>query len=228
MTTQLATVLTSYPLNSVATFECTDLGWGMAPLLPKAVMQPPPPPSEKDNFSDLLVRVGTDKDRAAFAKIFAHFAPRVKSFLMKARLSPDQAEELAQDTMLTVWDKAAGFNPQLAAASTWIFTIARNKRIDYLRRNLKPALTADDLYPEQYDVSIGRGLEDAQDRSRVRAALKALPPEQAELITRSFFHDQAHGDISTATQLPLGTVKSRIRLALEKLRKELSPNDHGF
>ncbi len=188
----------------------------------------PPPQSEKDNFSELLTRVGATKDRAAFAKIFTHFAPRVKSFLMKAKLSPDQAEELAQETMLTVWDKAAGFDSKLAAASTWIFTIARNKRVDYLRRTLKPSLTADDLYPDQYDVSNGRGIEVSQDRAFVKRALQALPKEQAELITRSFFLDQAHGDIATSTNIPLGTVKSRIRLALERLRKELNKNDHGF
>lgn len=175
-------------------------------------------------FEDLLVSVGARHDRDAFVRIFEHYAPRVKSFLMKGGMSADEADDLAQETLLTVWHKAPSYDPRRAGAATWIYTIARNKKIDALRR--KTPLTGlaadrgDDDIPDP--ASSNEGIfEDAFDARTVSRALKTLPPEQADLIRRSFFEDKTHSDIAAETGIPLGTVKSRIRLALERLRRDM-------
>lgn len=183
-----------------------------------------------ENFNELLTRVGQNRDKQAFIQLFNHFAPRLKSFLMKGGAAPNDAEELAQETMLTIWDKAISYNQEQAAASTWIFTIARNKRIDSLRKikfhanDPMPVLESikDEKVPNPEGV-----LSDKVTHIRMDQALKALPSEQADLIRMSFFEDMAHADIAQKTKLPLGTVKSRIRLALERLRKLTNAADFG-
>lgn len=171
------------------------------------------------DFDVLLEKISKDKDRDAFISLFNHFAPRIKSFLMKSGLSPDVADELAQETMLTVWKKAGQYNKAQAAASTWIFTIARNKKTDYFRKNARAPLTKHDLAyqsPEQLQPDDELGQEQQQDR--IAQVLSEIPEEQAELIQKAYFEDKTHQDISQETGIPLGTVKSRIRLGLERLR----------
>jgi RNA polymerase sigma factor (sigma-70 family) len=170
-------------------------------------------------FEDLLVAVGKSRDRDAFVRLFEHFAPRVKSFLLKSGMNPAQADDLAQETMLTVWRKAPQFNPMLAGASTWIFTVARNRRIDFLRRNGRPE-------PDPNDPLMSRNSEPAPDAAVSRDeeskaifnALAKLPAEQADLVRKAFYEDKTHSDIASETGLPLGTVKSRLRLAMARLR----------
>lgn len=158
-----------------------------------------------------------NQDRQAFAELFAHFAPRVKSFLMRSGASPDMAEECAQDVMATLWRKSAQFDPVKASVSTWIFTIARNRRIDVLRKERRPE--PEDLpwgpeaEPDQADA-----LALQQDTERLGQALAALPEKQRTLIEKAYFGDLSHSEIADETGLPLGTIKSRIRLALERLR----------
>lgn len=168
-------------------------------------------------FDDLLVAVGKTRNRDAFVRLFEHYAPRVKSFLMKGGLRPDQADEAAQETMLTVWQKAPDYDPLRAGAGTWIFTIARNKRIDLQRKGGRDMPLPEEMQlPSQIfsDTSIG----EAQDARAVAAALDALPAEQSDMIRKAYFEDKTQNEIAAETGLPLGTVKSRIRLALEKLR----------
>lgn len=176
-------------------------------------------------FDDLLVAVGRTRNRDAFVRLFEHFAPRVKSFLMKAGLPPDQADELAQETMLTVWHRAEAYDPAQAGAGTWIFTIARNKRIDFLRRR-SPVVAADgdaiaplvaDEGAERPDDAVARSQED----QALAAALATLPHDQAVLVRKAYFEDKPHSVIAEETDLPLGTVKSRLRLAMERLRRQL-------
>lgn len=169
-------------------------------------------------FSALLVAVGRDKDREAFARLFGHFAPRIKSFLMKGGAAPDQAEELAQETMFIIWQKAAAFDPQKANAATWIYTIARNKRTDALRKRIRPETGEDetDLIIDERD-NAAQTLAGRQESDIMAREIEKLPSEQAELLYKSFFEDKSHADIAKESNLPLGTVKSRIRLALEKL-----------
>lgn len=173
----------------------------------------------------LLLRVASKKDREAFAELFEYFAPRIKSFLMKGGTAPDVADELAQETMIAVWQKAESFNPAKANASTWIFTIARNKRIDHLRRVRPEMDPADPLLVEDDSISAPEIIGQQEETEAMAEAIKSLPQEQADLLYKSFFEDKTHADIAKETKLPLGTVKSRIRIALEKLRSDQNVKD---
>ena len=168
-----------------------------------------------------MLRLAKDGDEAAFAELFDHFAPRVKAFLIKSGATASLAEECAQDVMATVWNKAGLFDPTRASVATWIFTIARNRRIDALRKARRPE--PEDLpwgpepEPDQVDAMVLQ-----QETERLGEALALLPDNQRELIEKAYFGDLSHGEIAKLTGLPLGTIKSRIRLALEKLRQAMS------
>ena len=157
------------------------------------------------------------QDQAAFARLFRHFAPRVRSFLMKSGLSGDAAEECMQEVMATVWHKAGLYDGAKASASTWIFTIARNRKIDMIRKSRRPE--PEDLpwgpeaEPDQADAMIV-----AEETTRLGRAIAELPEKQKELIVRAYYGDLSHREIAEQTGLPLGTIKSRIRLALDRLR----------
>lgn len=173
-------------------------------------------------MAECIEAIARSGDRAAFARLFAHFAPRVKSYLLRQGMSDDGAEELAQETMLTVWRRAAQYDRAQAAPSTWIFTIARNKRIDLLRRESRPELDPNDpIWQTDGPAEPDAALDALEREEAVRAALNGLPPEQRALIEAVYFQDKTHRDLAEETGLPLGTVKSRIRLALDKLRKTM-------
>ena len=177
-------------------------------------------------LTDLLVRVAISGDRSAFSELYGYFAPRIKGYLMRTGAAADLADDIAQETMLKVWRKAALFDPAKAAAATWIFTIARNLRIDAARRAARPTPDAEDpsMQPEpepQADEMIARADRD----DRIRAAFKTLPPAQHEVVQLHFLEDAAHSEIAERLGLPLGTVKSRLRLAFTKIRKELGELD---
>jgi len=170
----------------------------------------------------LIRAIAQRQDRAAFADLFAYFAPRVKAWMVRAGSSPTAAEELAQEAMLAVWQKARLFDPTRAGVSTWIFTIARNLRIDALRRERHPSeLMPDPAEEPESPMQADRVLAMAQQETRIRSALILLPPEQAEVIRKAFFEDKVHAEIEKELGIPLGTVKSRLRLALNRLRAVL-------
>ncbi len=172
--------------------------------------------------AELIQRIARLADRAAFSALFRLFAPRLKSYLMRQGCDFAEAEELMQETMVMVWRRAASFDPARASVATWLFTIARNKRIDALRRQRRPEIELDDpaLVPDPAPGADEPVL--AHERGqRLAAALAALPGEQAELIRLAYFDERVQSDIASATKLPLGTVKSRLRLALAKLRRAL-------
>ncbi|WP_227428230.1 sigma-70 family RNA polymerase sigma factor [Roseibaca sp. Y0-43] len=169
----------------------------------------------------MLRRVAQTQDSEAFAALFAHFGPRVKGYLMKSGADAASAEECAQDVMVTVWRKADQFNPARASAATWIFTIARNRRIDMLRRDKRPEPEDLPWGPEaEPDQEDAMALQ--QESEQLAAALQELPEAQRSMIERAYFNDLSHSEIADATGLPLGTIKSRIRLALERLRHSLN------
>lgn len=176
---------------------------------------------EQENWETLIIRVRDSGDKAAFAALFQHFAPRIKGFLMKSGASASLAEECAQDVMATLWQKAHLFDPTRASAATWIFTIARNRRIDALRKSRRPEPEelpwGPEAEPDQHDV-----LELSQETQRLGEALALLPEKQRDLIERAYFGDLTHSEIAAETGLPLGTIKSRIRLALDRLRHKMS------
>lgn len=169
-----------------------------------------------------LMRAVADRgDEAAFAALFAHFAPRLKAFLIRSGAAPAQAEDCTQDVMATVWHKAAQFDPTRATVATWIFTIARNRRIDLLRRDRRPEPEDLPWGPEpEPDQADAMALQ--QDSERLALAIRGLPSEQRDLIERAYFGDLSHGEIARITGLPLGTIKSRIRLAIDKLRQSMT------
>jgi RNA polymerase sigma-70 factor (ECF subfamily) len=170
-----------------------------------------------EDFDQLIVAVAQTRDRDAFARLFQHFAPRLKAWLMKGGATDTAAEEFAQEAMLTVWRKADLFDRRVARASTWIFTIARNRRLDALRRDSRtpPAeLALPAIDPDRPDTL----LEGRQDARRVREAMAGLTADQAEALRLAFFLDHPHSAIAEHLGLPLGTVKSRIRKAMLKLR----------
>ncbi len=165
-------------------------------------------------------RIRDNADKAAFADLYAHFAPRVKGFLIKSGADGSMAEECAQEVMATLWHKAHLFDPTRASVATWIFTIARNRRIDILRKQRRPEpedLTwGPEAEPDQADV-----LALQQETQILSQALTALPTAQRELIEQAYFGDMSHSEIAKKTGLPLGTIKSRIRLALGRLRQQM-------
>ena len=186
-------------------------------MRPAGQQQEPP---SADELSGMVQAIALTQDRTAFATLFGHFAPRVKAFLVRSGLADGLAEEVTQETMLAMWRKASFFDPSRAGVSTWIFTIARNQRIDRLRRERLPSAELPIEAIEEPDRS-GSGEEAvfaAEREGRVRAALGALSAEQAAIVRLSFFADKPHAEIARELGLPLGTVKSRIRLALKRLR----------
>lgn len=179
--------------------------------------------SERDRFSALLAAVGQRRDKAAFAELFQYYAPRVKAFLRRMAADDALAEEIAQDVMVTVWRKAEQYDPAQASASTWIYRIARNRRIDAARRAARPDLDAnEEAFLPSAPAAPDEALEALETEDRVRAALKNLPAEQIRLVTLAYYEGLSHTEIAERTDLPLGTVKSRIRLAFNKLRGLLS------
>ncbi|MHA7857525.1 MAG: sigma-70 family RNA polymerase sigma factor [Henriciella sp.] len=183
-------------------------------------------PSERERLADCIEQIAAAQSRAAFAEVFEYFAPRLKSYLMRLGSDSSSAEEIMQEVMLNVWRKAGQYDRRQASVSTWIFRIARNRRIDTLRRTNKPELDAEDpmLQPapaEQPDITVNR----AQLEVKVRDVIETLPEEQLVLLKAAFYEGLSHSEIAKSFGLPLGTVKSRIRLAFMRLRGSLE-RDH--
>jgi RNA polymerase sigma-70 factor (ECF subfamily) len=171
---------------------------------------------------DLIRAIARDRDRDAFVALFQTYASKLKSYLMRQGEPAAQAEELAQEAMVLVWRKAALFDPSRATASTWIFRIARNLRIDALRRDHRLEAYKPDPSEAPDPPVTPEGVQLARQRDeRVRDALSGLAPDQVEVLRLSFFQDRPHAEIAQALNLPLGTVKSRIRRAVQQLRTVL-------
>jgi RNA polymerase sigma-70 factor (ECF subfamily) len=174
------------------------------------------------DLSGLVARVAHDRDREAFITLFDYFAPRLNGYLVKMGTDAALAEEITQDALATLWRKAELFDPSKSSVSTWLYRVARNRRIDLARRDRSGRLDQEDpslmpVEPESLDHQI-----DAQRREdAVRHALGVLPPEQLALVRLAFFEGKSHSDIASETGLPLGTVKSRLRLAFTRLRRQL-------
>ncbi len=182
-----------------------------------------------DYWASLMLDISEKQDRDAFQNLFDYYAPRVKSFIMRSGIPEITAEEVAQETLLTVWRKADKYNPALASASTWIFTIARNKKIDRLRKDSRPLPDANDPTfagpdAESPEASAWHSIN----AEKIRAALEKLPEEQRKVLTLAFLEENPHAAVSEMLNLPLGTVKSRIRLGLEKLRTLLAEQRGDF
>lgn len=174
---------------------------------------------DNEHLSDLIVAVANGGDRNAFAALFKHFAPRLKAFAIRQGVGAATADELMQEAMLSVWRKAHTFDPNRATASTWVFTILRNKRIDLLRREHRPDVNIEDV-PEHAsdDARADDEYQTRQTSDLLRQAMAELPADQVEVLQKAFFEDKSHSVVAEELNLPLGTVKSRIRLALTRMR----------
>lgn len=176
---------------------------------------------DHDDHAALIAAVAQGRSRTAFTQLFAHFAPRIRTYMQRAGLGAAQAEELAQEVMLAVWHKAAQYDPARATPAAWIFTIARNLKVDVLRRS---RLVVPEPDPSEEAPPVPQAdalLAGARRARKVRDALGALPPDQHDLMRLAFFEDHSHTEIEALLGMPLGTVKSRLRRALEKLRAAL-------
>jgi RNA polymerase sigma-70 factor (ECF subfamily) len=178
--------------------------------------------ADRARFADLLVRVAEKQDRNAFAELFGYYAPRVKSYLMRLGADGAAAEEITQDVMVTVWRKAGLFDRGQASVSTWIFRIARNRRIDVFRRTRRPDLDPEEamILPAAIEAP-GERIEAMETEARVREAMRDLPEEQLLLLRLAFYDGLSHREIAEKLDVPLGTVKSRIRLAFAKMKSRL-------
>lgn len=173
-------------------------------------------------MSELVQQVAERRDKHAFGELFMHYAPRIKSLMMRQGADPETAEEIAQETMLTVWRKANLFVSSRGNASTWIFTIARNLRIDRIRREIAWQAKVSEA-PEEFDDELppDEAVAQAQQHSRLRGIIAQLPHDQNEVVKLSYINGLSHSEISERLEIPLGTVKSRIRLAYQKIRESL-------
>jgi RNA polymerase sigma factor (sigma-70 family) len=173
-------------------------------------------------MTEYLVSIAKYRDKEAFSSLFAHYAPRIKSYLMRQGANPASAEELSQEAMLSVWRKADRFDPAKASAGTWIFTVARNLRIDALRKERRPSFDPQEpAFVPEAEMSPYAAVEVDETRVKIKAAIADLPVEQAEVIRLSFYQDKPHAEIAEELGLPLGTVKSRLRLAMRRVRAAL-------
>lgn len=173
-------------------------------------------------MNELIEAVARSRDIGAYREVFDYYAPRVKAYIIRLGADAGAADELAQEALLNVWRKAHLFDRSKASAGTWIFTIARNLRIDAIRREKRPELDPEDpaLVPEP-EASADMALAREQEGRLVRNAMGKLPPEQAEVVRLSFFEEMSHSAIAEHLEIPLGTVKSRLRLACGRMRSLL-------
>ena len=176
-------------------------------------------------FVAAILNIAESQDIGSFKKIFEYFSPRLKSFLMKSGAEESIAEEIIQETMTIIWTKADYYDPKVASPSTWIYTIARNKKIDILRKSRKAILEdIETAVLPAVEPKTEENIEHDQKFDLIAQQLDSLPKDQLDLLKMNFFEEKSHGEISELTGIPLGTVKSRIRLALEKIRAKLDKN----
>ncbi|WP_120501919.1 sigma-70 family RNA polymerase sigma factor [Roseovarius sp. EL26] len=167
-----------------------------------------------------MLAVRDRRDKQAFSELFDFYAPRLKAFVNRSGVSSQQAEEVVQEVMLTIWRKAYMFDPHRAQVSAWIYQIARNRQIDMMRKENRPV--PEELSVEYNDEpDVGQVVALEQETGKLKQALEHLNEEQKLMIEKAYLGELTHQEISAQTGLPMGTVKSRIRLGLERLRHEL-------
>jgi len=176
----------------------------------------------KRQMDDLLTAIAERKDKDAFRQLFETFAPRIRGFIGRQGQDSDMIEEVVQETFIRVWNKAQLFDPEKASASTWLFAIARNTRVDIFRKSGRPTPDANDpTFVPDPEPSADRLVSRAEESHRLQKALSLLPSDQQEVLRLAYFEEKAHAQVAEDLGIPLGTVKSRIRLALGRIRSEL-------
>lgn len=180
------------------------------------------PTSKAERHARLMSDVAQRRDKQAFAEIFEYFGPRLKAFMMRKGADAEQAEDLAQEAMIAVWNKADKYAVSKGGVTTWIFAIARNLRIDRLRRERSALYYDIDDYDEPSSDPISDEVVSTNQEAKIIAsALSALPEEQQQIMVMAFMEDRTQAEIAALLDLPLGTVKSRMRLAYRKMSEAL-------
>jgi RNA polymerase sigma-70 factor, ECF subfamily len=224
--TQLAPLLHSnVHLPSPPSFEPDDIHADMTPIT--SATAPTTQANRTDTFAEDMRLVAEDRDKNAYARIFRHFAPRLKDFSLRQVGNEQQAMELVQETMLLVWKKAHLYDPAIATTTTWIYRISRNLRFDMLRKQmqLKDEVSADDLWPEFVDPATEADhdhLDQQLAAEQVLRYYRELPPAQKEIVSKLYLEEKSHQEVADELGIPLGTVKSRVRLAINRLRQYVS------
>ena len=172
---------------------------------------------ENQKLNELVISIAENQDRNAFVDLFNLTSARLKSYAIKCGSSSSAAEELLQECMLTAWRKAHTFKPEYGTAITWLYTIVRNKRIDIARKNRLALVQSDDLFVERAGDTLETEVESDLNARYVRNLIKALPDEQKQIVYKVYFEGKSHSEIAGELDLPLGTIKSRLRLAMKKL-----------
>ncbi|GGY75409.1 ECF RNA polymerase sigma factor RpoE [Cellvibrio zantedeschiae] len=195
--------------------------------IPHSGSSPGGPARQRDDtWSKTLERVGQARDEQAFAELFAHFAPLIKGFCLgnlNSSFPADAADEVVQEVMFKVWQKAPTYDASKAAASTWIYTVMRNCRIDLMRRNQRvpidrEVIDIDDIWDEADDDQAFVYLQQSSNEALIDKSFIQLPPEQRQVLTQVYMQGKTHQQIADETGLPLGTVKSRVRIGLKKMQ----------
>ncbi len=169
-------------------------------------------------LNQLVIKIAESQDRVAFKELFESVSPKLKSYAMQCGSSAHEAEELIQECFITVWRKAHTFNPNAASAITWLYTIVRNKRIDLLRKTKnKEFVISDDLWPEPETGCLENDVESDLNQNIARTLLHGLSQEQRQIVYKVYFEGKSHSEIASDLGEPLGTIKSRLRLAMKKL-----------
>lgn len=168
-------------------------------------------------LDQLILTIASDQDRSAFIQLFEAVSPRLKAYAMRCGANQSDAEEVVQEALLTVWKKAHTFNPKTASAITWLYTIVRNKRIDLVRKERPDLVTSEDLWPEPESEYLENDVESDLNGKVVRKLLYGLPEAQRQIVYKVYFEGKPHSEIANELDLPLGTIKSRLRLAMNKL-----------
>jgi RNA polymerase sigma-70 factor (ECF subfamily) len=219
----METDVPGYAESNADRFRQTRKPVHLAPIMMRGLSSQSRPRPDDARLVALITAIAAERSRAAFAELFRAFAPRLKAYVMRAGADGRMAEDVVQEAMIAVWRKADSFNPEKASVSTWIFTIVRNKRIDYLRREARPDLKPSDfLHLENDQTHADDEIDDQQTGDSIQEALAGLPLEQAQVLELAYFEDKSHREIAEQLNLPLGTVKSRIRLALARMKGSIS------
>ena len=176
---------------------------------------------DKNELSELMIKVRDYRDELAFSDLFDFIAPKIKSYYIQNNVSSEIAEELTQEVLSTVWTKSDKYDPSKSAVSTWIYTIARNKRIDLLRKNKSFDIKEEDIREFLYENNQSDKIAQGEDRDQVDKINEKLDPDQRKIIKMNFFENKSHKKIAEELEIPLGTVKSRIRHILIKLQRLL-------
>ncbi len=175
----------------------------------------------KLELSNLMVRISADRDEIAFSNLFDFLAPKIKTYFIQNGLSTDNSEELTQEVMSIIWSKSELYKPSKAAVSTWVYTIARNKKVDFLRKNTKLTYTENDIREFLYEEDNNKEISEKEVSDQVNKINNELDKDQRKIIKMNFFENKSHKKIAEELEIPLGTVKSRIRHILTKMQRIL-------